>query len=131
MKTIDPQVQQPVLKAIGWTDEQYSQFIYDMALAYLNAFIPHYPQVVEQITASKTFWSWWLGHWQLRDMEFMESIYNCDEGVDSRIEVYKSIHDPETLVRAIYLNGVVLQESYAKMIGEVTDEQHTKKMVAA
>lgn len=121
--TIDKQLQRDCMKLLGWNEEQYAGFIYNTGIAYLSNYIPNYPQVVSQITRSEVFWNWWKMHWEKRDKEFMEQCYGWDEGREYYIELYKNLHDASTLAAGIYLNGQVLEESYANMIGCVTKEQ--------
>lgn len=128
--TTDNNVIREVLQLIGWTKEQHNQHIYECADAYLGGFIPSYPQIQTQIMKTPVFWNWWRLHWEKRDMQFIEQCYGWDEGRESRVEVYKELHDPRTLAAAIYLNGQVLEESYAEMIGKITSAQ-TRKEVAA
>ena len=121
--TLDKNTQKGVMALLLWDENKYAQYVYDCGIAYLNKYLPDYPQVVRQIIQSKVYWSWWKIHWQKRDLEFMEQCYNWDEGVEARIEVYEQLQDPRTLAAAIYLNGQVLQESYAAMIQQLTKEQ--------
>lgn len=120
---IDKNIQKKILQLIGWSEEKYAQFIYDCGIEYLKCTMPEYPLVVKEISASENFWNWWKAHWELRDQEFIEKCFQWDEGIDSRIEIYKIDHDPRTLASAIYLNGLVLQQSYANMIGDITKQQ--------
>lgn len=121
--TIDKQVQTTVTGLLSWTDKRLNEFIYDCGLTYLVEIAPKYPQVVTQIAKSEIFWNWWKGHWELRDQEFIET---CDESPEAIIDVeqlYKDIHDPAILAKGMYLNGMVLQQSYAAIIGQITKEQ--------
>ena len=127
--TIDKQIQQKVMALTGLTEESYNVMVHDTALEYLSGFIPNYPQVVSQITKSSIFWSWWMKHWEMRDKEFIEKCYHWDEGIETRLEIYKEDNDPRLLVEAVYLSGQVLEESYSAMIGEIMKAQ--KKEVAA
>jgi hypothetical protein len=129
--TINKTVLAKFLQLTGWTGEQLNLFVYETAEAYLAGFIPSYPQVVTQIMKSPIFWNWWRSHWKNRDVQFMEKCYGWDEGSEARIEVYQNIHDAQTLLHAIYLNGQVLEESYAEMIGQITKAQLRQEEVAA
>jgi hypothetical protein len=126
MYTTDTQIIQKVLALVGWNTERRNQVIYNSAERYLTGFMPSYPQIVGQLMKDPIFWKWWMGHWEMRDKEFLEL---NETGCDNAEELYLELHDPRTLVEAIYLNGQVLEESYAKMIGEVSKAQ--KMEVAA
>lgn len=124
--TIDKQLQRDVMKLLGWNEQQYATFIYDSGIAYLSYYIPDYPHVVSQITRSEIFWNWWKFHWEKRDKEFMDvcDTTPCEEGSGNDLaDIYQGLHDARTLAAGIYLNGQVLEESYANMIGCLTKEQ--------
>ncbi len=117
------QTTEKVLGLIGWDAGRLNQLVYDCAEKYLTGFMPAYPQIISQLMKNSIFWSWWKRHWGMRDREFMESCEGIDEPVEYRAMLYLQIHDPMTLLSAIYLNGQVLESTYARMIGEVTRAQ--------
>lgn len=128
--TTDKTLQKEVAALLNWDMQQYSQFIEDCGIAYLEKYIPNYPQVVKQITRSKIFWNWWKAAWEKRDQQFVETIDLATDSIIDPVEIYTELHDPRSLAEAVYLNGQVLQESYAEMIGQITKLQ-TRKEVAA
>lgn len=128
---IDTTIQQQVLQLIGWDEQQYTQFIYDCGLAYLQAVINDESEYIASfIRRNEIYWNWWKMNWEMRDQEFIEQCYGWDEGIASRVEVYKIINDPRTLAASIYLNGQVLQNSYAVMIEDLHKSVHRKKLRA-
>jgi hypothetical protein len=129
MQTTDQQIVKQVLQLLGWDAGEHNTYIFDCAEKYLSGFIPSYPQIQSQILKSRVFWNWWRHHFEKRDMEFIEQCWNWNEGLNAKVELYKEIHDPRTLVVAVYMSGQVLEESYAQMIGDVIKEQ--QKEVAA
>lgn len=131
MQIIDKNIQKQVMALLSHDEQKYNQFVIDCGLAYLNEKAPQYPQVVEEISRSKTFWDWWKGHWAVREMEFIEIIDESPaEAIIDVMQVYKDLHDPKVLAEALYLNGQVLQQSYANLIGKITKEQ-THETVSA
>lgn len=129
MYTTDRNVIQQVAELLGWTKEDHNQYVFDCAEAYLCGFIKDYPQVQSQLMKSSIFWKWWRTHWEKRDLEFIDHCYGTDDTRQDRVEIYKEHHDPRTLLTAVYLNGQVLEETYAEMISKVTKSQ-TQKAVA-
>lgn len=129
MATINTQIQEKVTALTGLSAEEHNQLVYNCAFAYLQGFMPAYPQIITQVTKSSVFWKWWINHWEQRDKEFIEKCEHWPETPETRMEIYKEDHDPRTLVEAVYLSGQVLEASYAEMIGQVMDEQ--KQEVAA
>jgi hypothetical protein len=127
---IDSQVIKKVLTLIGWTIEDHNTYLYECAEKYLAGFISEYPQVQIQIMRTTKFWNWWRKHWELRDMEYLELHQEAHLSKDALLEEYKEIHDPRTLLEAIYLNGQVLEESFAGLIGEITKQQQMQEEAA-
>ena len=123
MQIIDKNIQKQVMALLSQDDKEYNQFVYDCGIAYLNELAPQYPQVTTEITRSETFWDWWKGHWAVREMEFIEIIGEEIDPVFKPLQIYKDLHDPKVLAEALYLNGQVLQQSYANLIGKITKEQ--------
>ena len=121
--TIDKSLQREVIKTLQWSEEQYFDYIFQCGVAYLNKYIPQYPQVVKQIIKSKIYWNWWRLHWEQRDKEFLKSIDYAPHPLLDPVEIYQEHNDPRTLAEAIYLSGKVLENSYAEMIGKITAEQ--------
>lgn len=127
--TIDQTVKQQVLQLIGWNEEQYTQFIYDCGLAYLQQVVSNESEeILSAIRRSEVFWNWWKLHWEMRDMNFIEICDVWDEGLTERFDLYLNNNHPPTLAQAIYLNGEVLQESYATMIHDLHKSVHNSKV---
>lgn len=120
---MDNRTQATVAGLLSWTNQQLNQFIYDCGLAYLAEVAAKYPQVATQISKSERFWNWWKGHWEVRDMEFIETVDESPEAIVDPLQLYKDVHDPKVLASGLYLNGQVLEQSYAALIGKITKEQ--------
>lgn len=104
--------QQRIIKLLGWDEMQYSQFVYDTGLRYLELYIPTDHAGIDALSRSKIFWAWWRNHWAARDAKFMAP---GPEGERNEI-YYKWYHSPHRLTNEIFPNAVVLGESYAVMI---------------
>jgi hypothetical protein len=124
---IDKNIQQQVISFLKWDEGQHAQFVYDCGIAYLENLIPEYPQIISDISKTRNYWNWWEKHWELRDMEWLEAIEGAYGSNQYFENLYKEHHDPHTLASAIYLNGKVLEESYANLISEITKDQKTIK----
>lgn len=119
---LETDIQKKVIALLGWTELQHNEFVANTAIAYLQAFIPAYPQVKRQILSSKVFWQWWCRHWTDRDKTFLEK---CEDPMDRDMMegVYQEDHDGRSLAMGIYLSGQILEESYSVMIGDLTRSQ--------
>ena len=129
MNTIDKNLMNQVLQALGWNEQQYAEYIEQTGRAYLNAFIKGYDSIINEITASKTFWNWWKHHWQNRDKEFLDIIETYPEHISSMLDEYTEIHDAKNLADGLYLNGQTLQQSYLNLIDQITKENTKTKTV--
>jgi hypothetical protein len=121
-------IQQQILKLLKWDEQKLMQMVYDNAIHYLNEFISDYPQVIAEISRSKTFWNWWTNHWDDRDKEFLEQCEGYSDDVNNRIELYLNLHDPATLSAALYLNGQVLEETFVNVINGIVHEQKQREV---
>lgn len=116
------QIKKHVLTILRWSDDQLSNYMYECGLDYLKFYLPHESQyMIHCISSSRIFWNWWKLHWQYRDAAFAEQIYQLMR-LDYASEIYADLHDPKTLALSIYPNGMVLEESYNKMIGELNKQ---------
>lgn len=115
------QQQLQVQRLLRWNGGQYSQFMYECGLAYLDYYTNgESAEIVRQISASGIFWNWWRLNWQNRDAVYMESML-VPISVTACRDIYIALHDPEALASELYPNGQVLGESYAMMIAELNE----------
>lgn len=127
--TIDKNIIQQVITALGWNEQQYAAHIEQTGKDYLHAFIKGYDTVITQILQSETFWNWWKHHWQNRDQQFLEIIADYPEHIGSMMDEYNALHNAAQLADGMYLNGQVLQQSYLTLIDQITKEQTVTKKI--
>lgn len=106
-----------ILKLLKWTELEYNQFIYDNGVAYLQQYIPSDEQGIAALERSRIYWNWWRNHWYQRDYQFMRKV-NRSAPLEGIREYYRHFNNPKKLAAGIWPNAVVLNESYARMIGE-------------
>lgn len=111
----------------GIAADERSQMIYNVGLAYLAHQCHGYPYVADEISASRTFWRWWMEHWNRRDREFIETLTRViNNGQLTEMQTIRTLyfnqHDPIALSCELSINGHVLQDSYASMMGKINDE---------
>jgi hypothetical protein len=115
--------QQKICAILQWKEEQHSQMVYDNGLSFLVHYLPMESEfMINCITSSRIFWNWWRLHWNARDEQFASLYFNLVRLKDAE-DLYKELHNPKTLAYSIYPDGVVLEETYAKMIGELNDSE--------
>ena len=72
------------------TEQEYNDFIMEMAETWLNRMFGHLPDK-EQLLGSVTFWKWFKMHWQDRDDRyFLDALYNTVESY--RYVKYRQMH---------------------------------------
>jgi len=108
-----------VCRELKWTETDYCQFQYEQGIAYLTHYLNHDEYSIQVMERHGNFWNWWKNHWTNRDEKFIEQIVNTTFSVKDNQELYRDVHDAETLAQCIYPNGVVLNESYADMVTEL------------
>lgn len=106
--------QEKIIRIMRWDEMQYSQFVYDTGLQYLELYIPTDRVGIDALSRSKIFWAWWRNHWSIRDADYLD-IYKQFAPVNWEL-LYRQEHSPETLTTCIFPNAVVLSDSYATMI---------------
>jgi len=107
---------QRILEAIGWSEQEYANFIYETGIAYLEHYIPNDAHGMNMLIRSRVFWNWWKNHWQQRDEQFV-SVFDISGHAKALERIYRSANDVYTLVNEIFPNAVILGDSYATMIG--------------
>lgn len=121
-----------LLRLLDRTEQQYEDMIFERAYEYLDSYLNGDQDGARILTASRYFWKWWAMHWATRNRRFI-----CDfmlEKIDHVIspsairmlrEEYDLVHSVASL--KIYPNRIVLDQSYAVMVGEMIDNEHNRK----
>lgn len=123
MHTYDFQTQIKIQHLLQWSEDEYNELVFNEGIGYLKELIPDYPQVFSQIAKSKIFWNWWRLHWQKRDEQFLEECETWQTTLEKHRLVYCNHNDGRTLANALYLNGQVLQDSYATLMQQLLKSQ--------
>ena len=123
MYTYDSNIEQQVLALLRWNQEEYNDLVLNEGIAYINRLVPDYPEVKKQILKNKIFWNWWRNHWQQRDQQFLEECEGWYTTLEKYRLVYANHNDGATLAAALYLNGQVLEQSYAELMQQIIKKQ--------
>lgn len=112
-----------VCHILGMTEEEHFFLRTDCMVEYLKQYLPGdvCKDDRQQLQSSRYFCKWWNNHWLLRDEEFLMLAYtdngHLNYGLQTLEVVYKMLHNPVKLAEAMTPNGIVLENSYAEMIG--------------
>lgn len=123
MNTYDKNIENKILDLLQQTEDWYNELVIDTGMAYINEQVGEYPEVKKQIIKSRIFWNWWRSHWQDRDEQFLEECETWHTTTEKYRLVYENHNDARTLAAALYLNGQVLQESYAVLMDRIIKNQ--------
>ncbi|HCN84479.1 MAG TPA: hypothetical protein DIT07_12785 [Sphingobacteriaceae bacterium] len=107
---------QRIIKMLGWNELEYATFIHETGLEYLDQYIRNDPAGRDALNRSRIFWNWWKNHWAIRDQQFLDEL-DADGGGIVLHRLYEFYHSSSMLASAIYPNAIVLENSYANMIG--------------
>ena len=114
---------QEVCSLLGWTEEEYYDFQIDEGLIYLRLYLNNDQWGVELVMKCRQFWSWWRNQWHIRDCEFLAGMNeDCPVVYRQCVALYQDHNDANVLRKAITPNGVILQDTYAYMMGVLIDQ---------
>jgi hypothetical protein len=119
IKTQMQTTKQQVISLLRWSEDQYASFQYKMGKQYLQSYISKDPAGIDMLVGSRIFWNWWKNQWMLRDIEFIQIGATTEYFDKAGDGIYRLIHSPEKLIGTIYPSAVILEDSYAEMIGNV------------
>lgn len=126
MKTTE-QNQQLLIRSMQMSDLDYHNYVMDVAYEYLDHYVgkDHFGKNV--LLNSKSFWTWWRIQWNRRNRIFinetrLNEVVAIIQPEDSKLikELYLEIHTVSEI--QVYPNRIVMEQSYAEMIGKVFDE---------
>lgn len=114
-----------VCQLLGWTELEYAEFQFTCGKQYLQHYIPRDPEGIDELVTSKLYWNWWKLMWTNRDWAYLDENENDLQALhqSNREKLYKHLHDPHALSLATTPPGVVLEESYSKLIGEIIKKE--------
>ena len=114
-----------VCQLLGWTELEYAEFQFTCGKQYLQHYIPRDPEGIDELVTSKLYWNWWKLMWTNRDWAYLDENENDLQALhqSNREKLYKHLHDPHALSLAPTPPGVVLEESYSKLIGEIIKKE--------
>lgn len=114
-----------VCQLLGWTEMEYAEFQFACGKQYLQHYIPRDPEGIDELVTSKLYWNWWKLMWTNRDWAYLDENENDLQALhqSNREKLYKHLHDPHALSLATTPPGVVLEESYSKLIGEIIKKE--------
>lgn len=116
-------LQRAVCELLNWTEERYSQYVYDCGMEYLSEYLENDAYGISVLETSRIFWTWWKNHFANRDENFLLLNAKCPvRNLELRVQLYEHYNEAKMLAACIHPNSVVLNESYAMMVKEVITE---------
>lgn len=112
-----------ICEILSWTEIDFTNFQYRIGTQYLQSYLSKEPVIVDELIASRIFWNWWRNEWLLRDKNFLYHAMNNDN-LAVLSELYVQFHNVEVLLSDIYPCAIVLNQSYARMMGSYQKSLH-------
>jgi hypothetical protein len=120
-----------IMRLLKWDEQQYGEFQYDQGITYLQHYLKQDSHAADMLTRSRIFWNWWKNNWSNRDIALLQGAACTQVSTDAARLIYAELHDGCTLAAEIYPNGVVLGETYARMMGELINHETKSNAVQA
>lgn len=108
-----------VMKLLCWTEMEYAAYQEKNGRLYLQYYIPKCPDMIDTMVESRIFWNWFKNQWLMRDEIFIRDLQVQCSDVDFCRAVYQALNHPDRLVDEVYPSGMLMQNGYAVMIGEL------------
>ena len=119
-----------ILKLFNWrewngkayqSNGQYESLMYERGIEYLESSM--YSWEAKMLAQDELFWKWWKNQWNLRDAALVREIPNMPHVYT--VQMYMHHHSVDQMFQ--YPSASMMEESYAKMIGEFNDKHNQKK----
>lgn len=107
-----------VQNLLKWDDLRYGLFQEEQGKAYLQSIFGQGIPLVDDLPNHRTFWSWWVNHWNKRDREFLEM-----SGLLFPHELetyYQELNTPNSVT--FYPHSAILEETYEAMVHKLVKE---------
>jgi hypothetical protein len=111
-----------VRKKLGWDEEQYGYYQYEMGLRYMREVLKLDEEIIAIMETSRKYWAWWVNQWNLFD-ECNWLPYANNIPANLLDASYRSSH--ACRMQSASPNRVILEESYCVMVGEFNRELKT------
>lgn len=113
-----------IIRAACISLDDYNTHVFNQAAAYLDGIIGTDEHAKSRLMQSPHFWSWWQRQWDNREERFvlvhdLDKLVGDPDLIELIAELWYDLHSIESL--NIRPNRMVLESSYAVMIGEVFD----------
>lgn len=115
-----------VMTITGISEQDYFEFQHLTGLKYLDALLANEPTAYEEISSSKIFWNWWKLMWMYREDGFCNyDMLSIHSGF--RINIWRQFHNPLMLANGKSLEGTMMENSFATVIGIIIKEKTQRK----
>ena len=109
-----------IQKLLQWDDLNYTTFQYEAGIIYLEEqmCLPEYE--AKMLQEDELFWKWWINEWNLVDAILATTL----EKVHPSQHVRRYVHVHTQAMVDKHPSSAIVEESYAKMIGEFNDKHN-------
>jgi hypothetical protein len=120
-------IQQRVMKILGWDELTYCNYVYEQGIAFLYSYLDKdgaYARILEE---HHIFWNWWKNQWSIRDEDFIYSHNNLLKAHIEPLYYYKMMNGGRNLLSPHNKYNAVLERSYGGMINALIKYEQTVK----
>ncbi len=103
--------QAETIATLGWSADQYAQYVYDCGLNYLFAYLPDDKDGRQQLERQSLFWNWWKLNFHRRNDEFLRIVESLPQ--DEQMGFYHLLNNAYELVRDIRPGKNVVGNAFA------------------
>ena len=122
------QIKQEILRAIGLSEDQYSEAVFNTAMEYLEEKAGKWTADISQ---TKSFWAWWQYQWAVIDEIFYAELQNKRFQWDTDIALYIWQDDHAMDMKKVNIPNTVWAEWQCNMMHDVTKEIANREEAAA
>lgn len=110
-----------IQQLIGWDDLTYTTFQYESGLIYLEETMLLHEYEQKMLSSDEMFWKWWVNQWNIVDSIMLPV---CQRRCHP-LSLKEYINRHSLAMTSVYPDHELIEESYAKMIGEFNDKHNS------
>ncbi len=103
------QIQGGIMHLLNLSEEQYKTFQLRCGRAFLQNYMPKYPDLIDEVLQKENYWKWWSNLYLLRDEAFLST--EKIELINPIIlqSMYSYLHNPYTLIGEIVVDSIIFE----------------------
>ncbi len=100
-----------IMPLLNWSNSDLYDFKTRCGCAYLQNYMPQYPELIDELINTTRFWQWWSNQWLLRDEAFVAPPGMVHVNREIVVMSYKALHNPVTLALELRMDSLVFENT--------------------